>query len=88
MESGCRVASSVILLNLNCAMHSSNYTKLYSNLRELFNAKSWVSQGARYPCKLHFSFSEIKSLVTRLRVEFFDVIRSANGLADYLAKQG
>lgn len=53
-----------------------------------FNAVSWVNNNGSKPRKLQFSFNEMKALVSSLSVEFRHVLRSANGLADGLAKQG
>lgn len=49
---------------------------------------SWVTLNKAKPCKLQFCFNEIKTLASRLCVEFHHMVRSANGLADSLAKQG
>lgn len=41
-----------------------------------------------YPWRFHFHFNEIKSLVSRIQVEFKYVERSANALADSMPKLG
>lgn len=52
------------------------------------NAVSWVTLNKAKRWKLQFYFNEIKTLASCLCVEIHHMVRSANGLADSLAKQG
>lgn len=52
------------------------------------NEISCVSHETCKLWKLHFIFNEIKALVSHIHVVFRYEVRSANGLADSLAKQG
>lgn len=52
------------------------------------NSIYWVKNGNMKPRKLHFCFNKNKALVFLIQVEYCHMVRSANGLADSLAKQG
>ena len=51
------------------------------------NAISWV-KSLRGPWKMQFLFNEISNLISDLHVTFQYISRFANGMADFLAKQG
>ena len=52
------------------------------------NAIAWVSNKKANPWKFQFHFNEIRELSTNMNVTFRHVFRSANSMADVLAKRG
>ena len=52
------------------------------------NAITWVSNKKDFPWKFQFHFNEIRELSATLNVSFLHEVRSANSIADALAKQG
>lgn len=52
------------------------------------NAISWVGINISKPWKVQFTFNGIKDLASNIGATFHHVLRSTNGLADALAKQG
>ena len=54
---------------------------------DLANAITWM-KSFRGPWKMQFLLNEISSLASGMHILFQHVCRSANGMADCLAKQG
>ena len=52
------------------------------------NAIAWASNQKINPWKIQFIFNEIRVLVASITIIFHHELRSANSIADVLARQG
>lgn len=52
------------------------------------NVIAWVFKRKAFPWKSQFQFNEIRELSTTINVTVHHDVRSANSMADVLAKQG
>lgn len=69
-------------------LFSGNYGGALILASDSSNAITWVSNRKAIPWKFQFYFNDTRELSASINVSFHHEVRSANSLADRLAKQG
>ena len=67
-------------------LFSSRYGVMLIMVSDSSNAIAWVSKQKINPWKFHFHLNEIRELSVGINVSFHHEVRSANSMADVLAK--